>query len=88
MSDEEAQADVDEGPHEQADRHLGHPVLEEAIQESRPEQRRDHRQHEEGDREDQRENRRDRAHHRRMGRWRLLLVSTRTNYPYQAQSLS
>ena len=72
VGDEEAQADVDERAHEQADRRLGHPVLQEAIEQARAEQRRDHRQHEQRDREDQREHGRDRAHHRRQDRARVV----------------
>lgn len=43
MRDEEDEADVYECAHEQADRDLGDPVLEESVEQARAEQRRDHR---------------------------------------------
>jgi hypothetical protein len=54
MRDEEDEADVHERAHEQADRDLGDPVLQEPVEQARAEQRRDHRQHQQRDRKNQR----------------------------------
>jgi len=49
MGDEEDEADIHERAHEQADRDLGNPVLQEPVEQARAKQGRDHRQHEQCD---------------------------------------